>query len=122
MFNSKDQERVLSHLLSIPTTVHNTIIKPNHILSSIPGISEDDFYNYLLCLEYKGYVVLNCADYPESDDFYTINITPSGVSYFSDKAEARRQDWRRWRMNIGVAVVSALTGAILARISMLLWP
>ena len=122
MFNQRDKEKVLKHLITIRDE-RDIIYKPKDILYSIPHISASDFIDYLNSLEADHHINVQAASgCEESNNIYTIQVCPSAISYFSNKRESKKQDWKRWRMNITVAIISALVGAALARISMLLWP
>ena len=54
--------------------------------------------------------------------YYDLEITPDGKTYFYRKSEERSAAIRNWSMNILIAILSALFGAVLARLSMVLFP
>lgn len=54
--------------------------------------------------------------------YYDLEITPDGKTYFYRKYEERAATIRNWSMNILIAILSALFGAVLARLSMILFP
>jgi len=69
-------------------------------------------------------ISVETADYPEDDDYgiYSIKVLPLGLAYFEIKAAKRREVLKNWSINLSVAAASAMFGALLARLSLLLWP
>ena len=61
--------------------------------------------------------------YNEAENrYYDLEITAEGKTYFYHKSEERAAAIRNWSMNILIAILSALFGAVLARLSMILFP
>jgi len=55
-----------------------------------------------------------------------ISVLPAANKYFLDREKERADRFTNWKWNIGATVItsiiSALLGALLARVSLILWP
>ena len=122
MFKTRDKERVLKTLIASRRPFSDDIYKPIGLLEQFPPLSAADCWSLLFTMEEEGLVSVNTADFPESDNIYLIRVLPRGLSYFENKAVKKRETLKNWSINLSVAAASAMFGALLARLSLLLWP
>ena len=113
MFTLKDKDRVLNRLLALRNPETGYIYKPIGLLRSFPPLTSEDCSDILDVLEDEGLITVQTADYPESDNIWTIELEPAAFSYFQYKdqenKENRKQD-RRWRITLAIAIIGAVTG------------
>ena len=77
MAKLKDKDRVLAYLLMLRNPETGLVYQPPHLLSSLRGISEEDFYIALEALEEDKLIhVQYAADLDESDDIFSISFSP----------------------------------------------
>lgn len=111
-FNARDMERVLRYLLSLERIDSSLLKIPDHILSSLDGLSSDNFQIYMDYLHSNEYITFGVADYPEQDNFLWIRIEPSGFAYFSmkdaDRSKVFKKNIQYW-ITTAIAVIALLT-------------
>lgn len=73
----------------------------------------------LLFLQAKKYISVSIN---VAGGFDSLKILPACITYFYDKSQARKSAIANWSMNIFIALASAIFGAVLARLSFVLFP
>ena len=122
MYKTRDKERVLKTLIASRRPFSDDIYKPVGFLEQFPPLSAADCWSLLTVMDGEKLISVKTADVPESDDIYVIEVLPLGLSYFETKAAKTRDALKNWSINLSIAAASALFGAVLARLSLLLWP
>jgi len=123
MFKTRDKERVLKTLIASRRPFSDDIYKPIGLLEQFPPLSAADCWSLLSVMSEEHLISVETADYPEDDyGIYSIKVLPLGLAYFEIKAAKRREVLKNWSINLSVAAASAMFGALLARLSLLLWP
>ena len=121
----KDLVRVLSYVIS-QSCDSGVIRKPTWLSSPPKALSKVDIWPSLQALSAKGAIEVHLADFPESDNIDYIRPLDAAYEYLLERAEARKAFWTSWRWNIYAtiftALVSSLLGALLARVSQIIWP
>jgi hypothetical protein len=91
MFNQKDKERVLKHLLSLANPKNDRIVMEESELFTIAAISEKDFTDYLTSLKKDSYISFDIRYPPTREEkLYVITILPDAKGYFPEKEERER--------------------------------
>lgn len=112
MAKLKDKKRVLAHLISLRDPNTGIIYKPKHLLSSLRGVSREDFDIALEALEADGLIkVQYLGSQDEYDGIYSIQFFPAAF-YEQDAQKAlRREKWkesRRYWITTGIALAALL--------------
>ena len=118
-------EQVLSYCVN---NADNTgvIYEPVRLSDISPGVKSADIMAVLYVLRNENRIqFLPCED-DSGDTVGAISVLPDAHKYFLDKEKERTGRFANWRWNIwasaATTVVSALLGALLARLSHVLWP
>ena len=116
MAKLKDKERVLAHLISLRDPNTGIIYKPKHLLSSLRGVSREDFDIALEALEADGLIkVQYLGSQDEYDGIHTIQFFPAAFYEHDAQKAARREKWiesRRYAINTGISIASFIIAAI----------
>ena len=116
MAKLKDKARVLAHLISLRDPNTGIIYKPKHLLSSLRGVSREDFDIALEALEADGLIkVQYLGSQDECDGIHTIQFFPAAFYEQDAQKAARREKWvesRRYAINTAISSASFIIAAI----------
>ena len=112
-FSFKQSGKVLRYLISLKHDGDNGIDIPEHILSTLPDVTEGEFTQYIFYLADCGYIEYDVCDMPQKDNFRYISIRPHALAYFAEEERACKQRWKDW-------ILGFVTGAVLASIPSLI--
>lgn len=112
-FRFKKCGQVLRYLISLKHESDNYIDIPDGILSTLPGVTESEFLQYIYYLADVDYIEYELSDLPQKDNFLLIAVKPHALSYFAQEERARKQ-------RIKDSLIGFITGAIIASIPWLL--
>ncbi len=89
----------------------------NDLINKINNIPELRYK--LAFLKAKGFVEYQTDMLGNVDNIHMLDPL---ITYFSDKRDKRIETIKNWSFNIFIAILSSVVGAILARISLILFP
>ena len=102
---------------------------PVMVAARFPKMNESEVYSALDYLHAKGYIALKREVLPpqgEGLSGYSAQILAEGYDYLMSAEKGLKLFRKEWRWNLAsaliTALVSALLGAGLARLSLLIWP
>lgn len=110
MVKLRDKERVLARLLELRNPNTNSIYRPPHLLSSFPGLTEDEVILVLNALQSEGLIkVATAPDLDESDNIHVISFGDRAPFYLEEQAkhrEERKSDTRRYWITTIIAIIA----------------
>ncbi len=97
VLDTKTNEQILKILIELKDDI-NYIDLPIPLVSErLPKLSEDNIYESMNYLEFKGLVSITIA----SGTIYRLKVTPKGIGYFFEKEEARSKERsKKWESRI----------------------
>lgn len=108
---------VVKTLLDIYSENHYVNIVDKDFLGKVND--SDTLKDVIYLLQAKSYLSINIT---MGNTLSSITLNPSCISYFYDKKQETKALISNWTMNISIAIASAVFGAILARLSIILFP
>lgn len=116
----RDEEKVLSYLLSRERDDKNCVTLGANCYGQISGISSERFVQTLCALEDMSYVRLQFAGPPSASSLCYVTLTEYGLTHFEDQASEATERVSDRMHDVVVGIIGAVVGAVLDRIITLL--
>jgi len=118
----KQQEKILKKALGLDRQPKSSFVgtaDASAFFASFPEEQRGIVYENLRVMQSRGLIDIGKPTLGPDLTLSYIVVKEPGLCYFDDRRQERRKAIAGWTMNIAIALLSALFGAILARLSML---
>jgi hypothetical protein len=118
----KWQEKILKKALGLKREPKSSFVgtaDASAFFASFPESQRGTVYENLRVMQSKGLINIGNPTIGPNLNLSYMAIMEVGLSYFDDRRQERKKAIAGWTLNIAIALLSALFGAVLARVSML---
>ena len=95
---TKEQERILKHIISLPKNGRNTVSIGNQMTTYPENIDDKKLIQVLTYLEQINFIKIKWISVHHDNLNYAVDITllPDGSNYFDNKKEQSKSNRRKW--------------------------
>lgn len=95
---TKEKERILKHIISLPKNAHNTLSIGNKMTTYPENIDDKKLIQILTYLEQVNFIKIKWISVHHDNLNCAIDITllPDGSNYFNNKKEISKSNRREW--------------------------
>lgn len=95
---TKEQERILEHLISLPKSTQNVVSIGNQMPTYPDNINDKELIQILTYLEQINFIKIKWTSVHHDNLTYAVDVTllPDGNNYFTNKKEKSKSNRREW--------------------------
>jgi len=124
MFKEKHINEILSYCFKAAGR-EGAFHLPKTFAANFKKIKENDVYAVLDYLHENGHIRISRPVIKPEEHEYAVEILTSGKNFLFELEKSKKEFRKNWRWNIwtaiATAIISSLLGAVLARVSQLIW-
>lgn len=110
---TKEQERILKHIISLPKNTRNTVSIGNQMTTFPENIDDKKLIQILTYLEQLNFIKIKWISVHHDNLNYAVDITllPDGSNYFNNKKKTRSNNIKdniKWLLPLLISILSLI--------------